>query len=179
MSTLAPQRWVAAQKAGLETTFHLLTSAFEGVEKLVELNLQAVKATLAESQEIATKALSAKESQELVALEASQVEPATEKMRSYGHHVYEIVSSTQSECAATTEAQLQRLYHEAQEFVDSIAKSAPAGSEGAVTAWKSVLTAASDAANATYEAAQNASKQALEIVESNVSPTSTAEPRLT
>jgi hypothetical protein len=46
---LTPEQLVASQKANLETIYGLTTKAFEGVEKLVELNLQATKAALAES----------------------------------------------------------------------------------------------------------------------------------
>ncbi len=112
MSTLTPQQLVAAQQAGLETLFGLTTKAFEGIEKLVALNLQVAKATLAESQELATMALSAKSPSELFALSASLSQPAAEKMAAYGR------------------------------FVESLAKNAPAGSETAVAAWKSAFSAA-------------------------------------
>jgi phasin family protein len=62
------------------------------VEKLVELNLQVVKSTLAESQENAQRALSVKDAQELLALQAGLTQPVSEKALSYGRHVYEIVS---------------------------------------------------------------------------------------
>jgi hypothetical protein len=65
MTLLTPEQFAAAQKANFETLFGLTTKAFEGVEKLVELNLQVVKSTLAESQENAQRALSVKDAQEL------------------------------------------------------------------------------------------------------------------
>jgi hypothetical protein len=46
---LTAEQIVAAQKANIETLFGLTQKAFEGVEKLVELNVQATKAALAES----------------------------------------------------------------------------------------------------------------------------------
>mgnify|MGYP006190889687 CR=1 FL=1 len=45
-TTFTPDQFVAAQKATLETLFGLTHKAFEGVEKLVELNLQDAKTTL-------------------------------------------------------------------------------------------------------------------------------------
>ncbi|CAB3969023.1 phasin protein [Burkholderia aenigmatica] len=71
MSLLTPEQIAAAQKANLESLFGLTTKAFEGVEKLIELNLQVVKSTLAESQENAQRLLSVKDAQELIALQAS------------------------------------------------------------------------------------------------------------
>ena len=179
MSSLAPEQLVAAQKAGFETLFGLLTKAFEGIEKLVELSLQVVKSTLAENQETAAKALSAKDPQDLFALQASYTQSVTDKVRSYGRNVYEIISSTQGEFAAAAEAQFQQYYRETQEFVDKFAKYAPAGSETAVAAWKTFITTASETASTTYEAAKNATKQAVEITESNVSAASSASAKRT
>ena len=46
--TYTPEQWLAAQKAQVETLFGLTQTAFEGVEKLVELNLQVTKTSLSE-----------------------------------------------------------------------------------------------------------------------------------
>jgi phasin family protein len=168
MSSLVPEQLVAAQKAGFEMMFGLSTKAFESIEKLVELNLQVVKSTLAENQEVATKALSAKSPQELFALQAGYMQPAADKARSYGRHVYEIISSAQGEFAAAAEAQFQQYYREGQGLVDKLAKNAPAGSETAVAAWKTFITTASEMASTTYETAKKAAKQAVEVAGSNV-----------
>ncbi|MGF6756765.1 phasin family protein [Paraburkholderia sp. GAS42] len=179
MSTLAPEQLVATQKAGFETTFGLLTKAFVGTEKLVELNAQAVKSTLAESQEILAKAFATKDPQELFALQASLVQPAAEKVQSYWRHVYEIISSTQAEFASTAEAQFKQQQHDAQTFVDSPAKNAPAGSEAVLSAWKSALATASEAASSAYRAAQEATKQVVDIAENNVNAASASSTRPT
>jgi phasin family protein len=134
MSSLAPEQLVAAQKTSVETMFGILNKAFDGIEKLVELNAQVVKSTLAENQEILSKALSAKEPHELYSQQAIQTQPAIEKARSYWRHVYEILSSTQSEVAALAEARFKQHQNDAQAFIDSLAKNAPAGSGNAVTA---------------------------------------------
>ena len=167
MNGLIPEQLVAAQKAGIESTFGFLTKAFEGWEKLVELNLQVVKATLAENQEIVAKAFSSTDLPGLFALQTSQAQPVAEKVRSYWQHMYEILSSTQGQCAAAAETRFKQFQNEAQGFVDSITKNAPAGSETAVAAWKAFATTASETASATYEAAKKATKQAVEIAESN------------
>ena len=43
---LTAEQIAAAQKANLNTMFGLTTKAFEGMEKLVELNIQASKAAM-------------------------------------------------------------------------------------------------------------------------------------
>lgn len=155
MSTLTPQQLVAAQQAGLETFFGLTNKAFEGIEKLVALNLQVGKATLAENQEILTKALSATNPGELFALSAGLSQPVAEKVAAYGRHVHEIVSGVQSEVSAAASAQVQQFQKDAQGFIENLAKNAPAGGESAVAAWNSAFSAAS----ATYDSANKAAKQ--------------------
>ncbi|WP_341318461.1 TIGR01841 family phasin [Paraburkholderia sp. IMGN_8] len=174
MSSPTTEQLVAAQKAGVETTFAMLNKAFEGVEKLVELNVQAVKSTLAENQEVVIKALLAKEPQELFSQPTSEAQPATGKVQSYWRHVYEILSSTQAGFAALTEAQYKQLRSDAQAFIDGLAKNAPSGNETAWTAWKTFITTASQTVNSAYETAAKAAKQAVETVESNLNSASSA-----
>jgi len=170
MTLLTPEQFAAAQKANLETLFGLTSKAFEGVEKLVELNLQVVKSTIAEGQENAQRALSVKDAQELLALQASLTQPVAEKVLSYGRHLYEIASATQAEFARVAEAQYEEQNRKVQALVDNVAKNAPAGSETAVAVIKSAITAA----NTTYETVHKATKQAVEIAESNFNAAATA-----
>ncbi|TKC81719.1 phasin family protein [Trinickia terrae] len=170
MTLLTPEQFSAATKANLETLFGLTNKAFEGVEKLAELNLQVVKSTLAESQENAQRALSAKDAQEFLALQANVVQPLAEKALAYGRHLYEIASATQAEFARVAEAQYEEQNRKVQALVENVSKNAPAGSETAVAVMKSAITAA----NTTYETVQKATKQAIEIAESNFSAATTA-----
>ena len=70
MSFLTAEQVIAANKANVETLFGLTNKAFEGVEKLVELNLQTAKTTLTEVAETAQAAMSVKDPQELFAAAA-------------------------------------------------------------------------------------------------------------
>lgn len=179
MTSLVPEQLIAVQKTGLKTTFGFLTKALEGTEKLGELNVQVVKSTVAESREILAKVYTAKDPHELFALQAGQVQAAAEKVQSYWHHVYEIVSGTQAEFAATAEAQLKQQQHDTQAFIDSLAKTAPAGTETALAAWKAFFKTTNETASATYEAAKTATEQAVTITQSNVSAASSASARRT
>jgi len=170
MTLVTPEQFAAANKAQLDTVFGLTNKAFEGFEKLIELNVQVVKSTLAESQENAQRALSVKDAQGLLELQASLVQPVAEKALSYGRHLYEIASSTQAEFARVAEAQYEEQNRKVQSLVDNVAKSAPAGSETAVAVMKSAVTAA----NTTYETVRKATKQAIEIAESNFNAAATA-----
>ena len=61
---------MASHKANIETLFGLTSKAFEGVEKIVELNLTASKAALSEANAHTQSLLSVKDAQELLALQS-------------------------------------------------------------------------------------------------------------
>ena len=65
---LTVEQVVASHKANLETLFGLTSKAFEGVEKLVELNVTASRAALNEAANHTQAVLSVKDVQELMAL---------------------------------------------------------------------------------------------------------------
>jgi len=102
---LTAEQLIASHKANIETLFGLTSKAFEGVEKLVELNLTASKAALVEAAGTTAAALSVKDAQELLALQASLFQPLAEKTASYSRHLYEIASGTGAEFSKAFEAQ--------------------------------------------------------------------------
>src|SRR5436190_19585098 len=94
---MTAEQILSAQKANVESLLGLTAKAFEGVEKLVELNLQVARTSLSEVAEAAKAALSVKDAQELLALQAGLLQPAAEKAAAYSRHVYEIVAATNAE----------------------------------------------------------------------------------
>ena len=155
---------VAANKANVETLFGLTNKAFEGVERLVELNLQVAKAALSEAAEGTKAALSVKDAQELLSLQAGLLQPSAEKAVAYGRHVYDIAATTNAEVTRVAEAQMAELQKKFLTGVDSAIKNAPAGTESAVSLVKSAIAAANNA----YESVQKAAKQAAEIADANI-----------
>ena len=171
MSYMTPEQFAAASKANLETLFGLTTKAFEGVEKLVELNLQVAKTALGEAADSAKAILAVKDAQELMALQSSLLQPSAEKAAAYSRHLYDIATATSAEVTKTAEAQFAEAQKKFMGVVDSAVKNAPAGTENAVTLVKSAITAANNA----YESVHKAAKQATEMAEANFNAvTSTA-----
>lgn len=160
---LTAEQILASQKANLETLFGLTNKAFEGVEKLVELNLTASKAALTEAAGTAQAMLSVKDAQELLALQASLFQPLAEKASSYSRHLYEIASGASAELGKTLESQAADAQKKFMSVVDNAAKNAPAGSETAVAVFKSAVAAGSNA----LESVQKAVKQATDVAEAN------------
>ena len=160
---LTAEQVVAAHKANVETLFGLTNKAFEGVEKLVELNLQVAKASLGETAEGVKAVLSVKDAQELLALQANMLQPAAEKAASYSRHLYDIAAATQAEVTKVAEAQFAEAQKNFASTMDAALKNAPAGSENAVALVKSALAAANNA----YESVSKAAKQAADVAEAN------------
>jgi phasin family protein len=160
---LTADQLIAAQKANLETLFGLTTKAFEGVEKLVELNVTASKAALSEAAGASQALLSVKDAQELLTLQASLFQPLAEKTAAYSRHLYEIAQGTSAEFTKAFETKAAEAQQAFVGLVDSAAKNAPAGSETAVAVLKSAVAAANNA----FESVQKAVKQATDVAEAN------------
>jgi len=163
LMSLTPEQILAAHKANIETLFGLTNKAFEGVEKLVELNLTASRAALSEAAAHTQAVLNVKDAQELMALQASLFQPLADKAASYSRHLYDIASGTGSEFGKAMEVQTAEAQKKFADLVDSAAKNAPAGSETAVAVMKSAVSAANNA----YESVQKAVKQATDAAEAN------------
>ena len=173
---MTAEQIVTAQKSNVETLFGLTGKAFEGVEKLVELNLQVAKAAMSEAPQTTQAALSVKDAQELLALQA---EPAPagrregrrlrpprvrdrrlHRRRSHqGRRSARAPTRKPSSCRSSTRA----------------VKNAPAGTENAVALVKSAVAAANNA----FESVQKATKQAAEVAEANFQAMTTTAVRAT
>jgi phasin family protein len=166
---------VNVQKSNVETFFGLTGTAFEGIEKLVELNLQVAKSAIADAAANTKAALSVKDAQELLALQSSLLQPAAEKAAAYSRFVYEIAASTGAEVSRVAEATSAEAQAKFMAIVDTAVKNAPAGSENAVALVKSAVAAANNA----FEGVQKATKQAAEVAEANFNAMSSTAVRAT
>jgi Phasin protein len=72
---LNTEQFAATNKANFETMMGLSAKTFESVEQLVALNMQVVKASLDDVTETGLAALSAKDPQALLALQATLLQP--------------------------------------------------------------------------------------------------------
>jgi len=164
-----PEQFSNATKANLESQFALLSAltskTFEGVEKLVELNISTTKSALENSSATARQMLAAKDAQEFFAVSASQAQPNAEKALTYGRQLASIAADTGAEFSKAAESQFAEVNRKVISLVDEVTKNAPAGSETYVSAFKTAISNA----NAGYEQFSKTTKQAVEAMESNVS----------
>jgi hypothetical protein len=104
-----------------------------------------------------------KDAQELLALQASLVQPAAEKAAAYSRHLYDIAAATNAEVTKVAESQIADAQAKFAAAFDGAVKNAPAGTEGAAALVKSAMAAASNA----YETVQKAAKQAADVADAN------------
>jgi len=163
-----PEQFSNATKANLESQFAIFSAltnkAFEGVEKLVELNLSAAKQSLEDSSATAKQLLSAKDPQEFFSLTAARAQPNAEKAIAYSRNLASIASGTTAEFSRAAESQILETNRKVISLVDEVSKNAPAGTENAVALFKSAL----GSANAGYEQFTRTAKQASDAIEANV-----------
>jgi phasin family protein len=159
-----PEKMSEAQKQNIEAMIKLSQKAFEGVEKMVDLQLNAARASLQESSEKFQALLSVKDAQELVNVNKELATPSAEKALAYSRTVYDIASQTSSEVQRLIDAQIADANKKLVDALDELAKTAPAGSEGVVSMMKTSLAAA----NSAFETANKAARQVVEMAEKNM-----------
>jgi phasin family protein len=172
---LTAEQILNAHKSNVEVLFGLQSKAFEGVEKLVELNLQTAKTAMNEAADTTRAALSAKDPQEFFALQAGLFQPAAEKIAAYNRHVYEIAAATNAEVTKVAESTAAEAQAKFLALVDNAVKNAPAGTENAVAFVKTAVAAATNA----IEGVQKAAKQAADVAEANLQALSASAARAT
>ena len=165
-----PQQLFATQKASLDNLLAIQGTFFNGFEKLVDLNLKVMKATLEEAVQKSHQVNEMKDVQEAVALTSSLVQPNAEKALAYSKQVYEILSGVQVDLSRLGEEQVVQTQQQVSNVVEEISKSAPAGSEGAVALLKTSLATA----NTAYESVAKAARHAADVAESNINAATNA-----
>ncbi len=162
--TQLPKEMLESQKATLEAMMAFQGTVFGGFEKLVDLNLKVMKATMDEASQKTQEAMGIKDAQDAVAMTSGLIQPSADKAAAYSKHVYDIVSGVQADLAKLAEGKVaegQKQFHAA---VEQISRNAPTGSEGTISMIKSSLAQAT----AAYDSMSKAAKQAAEAAEKNL-----------
>jgi phasin family protein len=158
-----PAQIAEINKTNLDALFALSQTFVETTEKLVELNLAATKAMMEESSEKAQTLMGVKDMQDLMATAGALAAPSVEKAVSYSRNVYGIASGAGVDMSKVFETQIAQGNKALAGMIEFAAKNAPAGAEPAVSVFKSALAAA----NTAYDTFSKATKQAVDIAESN------------
>ncbi|KQV54046.1 MULTISPECIES: TIGR01841 family phasin [unclassified Duganella] len=105
-----PEQFSAATKSQLEAQLKILnnlaTTAFEGAQKVIALNLSTTKASVEKSSAAARELLEAKDPQEFFAKSSARV-PNFDGLFAYNRELFSIASKTQAELFQAAQEQLK------------------------------------------------------------------------
>ena len=160
----APDQFLAMNKANLETAVRFAGIALEGAERMLELQLKVAKSAFADGVQQAKAFSEIKDVQEFAQMKNTLAQPSIEKATSYAKSIYDVAASTQSEINKLLEEQVSEFNKQVVTNLDKAVKSAPAGSEVAVAAVKSAMTAV----NSAYDNMSKSAKQFADMTQSNV-----------
>ena len=161
---VTPEQIQAANKANVEALLAVANAQFAAFEKLANIQAGAVKSAFEDSIANTRALLGARDVQEFVSLQNAFAQPAIEKAIAYSKSVYEVATSANAELTKVAERRVAEWNENFATLLDKVSKNAPAGSDVAVAAVKSMLAAA----NSAYDNLNKVTKQATEIAEANV-----------
>jgi phasin family protein len=163
MTSLPTGQYVQAQRASVEATWRIAADMFTSFEKLVQLNMRMAKTSLEANQARWLSALSGKGPLAFFEVPTG-TQPIGEQVAAYNRQVYDVLTVVHKSLVERMGAQYERQAREVQADVDEKARSGPFGSEVAVEALKSMISATSSWYNTLYRTAC----QAVETAESGM-----------
>lgn len=158
--TKAPEKLTELNQKAAETALKLTQLSIEQGERLMKLQLEAVRGMIDDSMKGAKSLMEARDPQQWTALQQKNMQDMMARMTDYSRSVQDIAGKTQKEIGAMVESRASAMNTQFQAMVDDMAKSAPPGSEAAVAAMKQTLAAANALADTMNKTAQQFAKSA-------------------
>lgn len=156
-----PEQFMQFGKSSLEAALSLANITLQGTERLVGLQLKTAKEALDESIRSAKALSDVRNVQELINLQSTTAQPNLEKVMAYSRSLYEVAAETQTQLSKLLEERMSKVSGDLVAAMDKAVKTAPAGSETAVAAFKSAVAAASTAYDTMSKVAREATDLAI------------------
>lgn len=170
MSNLNFEQLANSQKANAEVMMGLLRSAFNGMEQLTALNLEASRelfnAGVASTQQL----MSIKDPKELAQLNSALTQPNVEKMTEYSRRLYDLVTAMQKDITTVMETQYSSFTKTASGALEKTTAAAPIGGDIFSAAMKQML----EASNKAYGNMAQMAKQMGDIADTNSASSATS-----
>jgi phasin family protein len=160
----ATEQFAEINQANVAQATKLAALALENAEKFAKVNLLTAKAALAQGVESAQAVTAVKDVQQLFALNTTLAEANLQTALGYSKNLYELATEAQAQYTALVEESLAAYTKGVAGWVDKAAKSAPAGSEVAVNAFKQGFAAST----AAFDQFSKASKQVVSLADASV-----------
>lgn len=158
------EKFVSASKSGLEAIATVAKTYFASFERLAALNLNTARTVMDSTVSNVHGAMELKSPQEFLAFQKGLLMPSIDAAVGYSRAVYEITSGTQEVLGKFFEDMAIEIKDQVETSLEGALKSAPVGSDVAISAFKS----ATESANTAYASLKSATKKAVEMTEANV-----------
>jgi phasin family protein len=147
---------------GLEASFSLSEAALENTQKLAELNYAASKDALVNVQDGIQQVLTAKDPKQVTELlSADTLQAASSQAAAYQKKVSKVLRDSNKEFTNVVDASIDHLQDGFQEWINTVAANAPAGSDVFVSSFKTAYGSLLQG----FEQFRAASKEAIATAE--------------
>jgi phasin family protein len=160
----ATEPFAELNKAGYDNAIKFASLSLEKAERLTKLNLAAAKTALEQSIQSANAVTGVKDVQDFIALRAKLTEAGVQYATAYSRGVYEVASEMQADFSALAEEAWAAYTKGVAAWADTATKNAPAGSDVAVTAFKSTVAATT----AAFDQFSKATRQVVDFADASV-----------
>jgi phasin family protein len=158
------ERFVALQRRSLESSQAIAMASVAGFERLIQLNVQAARASVEESVQKGMSLLGSRDVKLLTETLSESPQPAGDRFNGYGMHVFEIARETNAEIFAVFVKQFSESTRDAAASIEAPAKESPVGFEGMGTLFRSAVSAT----NANWERVNSFNRQIMDMAATNV-----------
>lgn len=155
-----PEKLTELNQKATEAALKLTQLSIEQGERLMKLQLEAVRGMLDDSMKGAKSLMEARDPQQWSALQQKNMQEMLARMTEYSRSVQDIAGKTQKEISEMIESRAGAMSAQFQGMVDEMVKTAPPGSEPAMAAMKQTLAAANALAETMTKTAQQFAKSA-------------------
>jgi phasin family protein len=162
---------------GLEASFSLSEAALENAQKLAELNYAASKDVLVNAQDGIQQILTAKDPKQVTEIfTADSLQSAGNQAVAYQKKVSKVLRDSNKEFANVVDSSIDQLQDGFQDWINTVAANAPAGSETFLSSFKTVYGSALQgfeqfraASKEAFATAEKTADQAIETVQGQIS----------
>ncbi len=147
-------------KSSVDAAMKFASVGVGSTERFFGLTVDATNAGFDVSAKNAKAVVTVKDVQELNSLQTKAAETGLEFLMGYSKNFYEIASSAQAQYSSLVEERVSLFQKSMLDTLDTVSKSAPAGSDVFVNALKTGLTASAAASDSFTNAAKQASSYA-------------------
>lgn len=159
------QEFSALGQAQVDKAVRLSSILLSGAERLMNLQLDIARRALSDQADTFRSLTQVREPKALAELQAGYAQPAIDRAFANARNFYDAAVATQNELTAFIEEQVADTNRQMLGMLDRVGKSAPVGSDAAVTALKTFVNSTNAALESVSRTAQ---KVGAELAEAGV-----------